>query len=142
MDVERGVYDTNNQPKRATFKYEQEGRFFIGVAKVESKEYESITGKRCPVLDYTGKEHFHRGCIQKINPKLIRTDKEVYFVVLTMGKNMKTDKIWLCESVGKLKGIGNQGEEKMNEMNIQTIDGLQSCVQSYGLPKLPIRGFV
>ena len=25
---------------------------------------------------------------------------------------MKTDNIWICESVGKLKGIGNQGEEK------------------------------
>ena len=37
VDVERGVYDTNNQPKRATFKYGQEGRFFLDVAKVESK---------------------------------------------------------------------------------------------------------
>ena len=27
VDVERGVYDTNNQPKRASFKYEQEGQF-------------------------------------------------------------------------------------------------------------------
>ena len=35
--LERGVYDTKNQPKRGTFNYEQEGRFFIGVAKVESK---------------------------------------------------------------------------------------------------------
>ena len=35
--VEIGVYDTNNQPKRTTFKFEQEGRFCIDVAKVESK---------------------------------------------------------------------------------------------------------
>ena len=35
--VEGGVYDTNNEPKRATLKYEQEGLFFLGVAKVESK---------------------------------------------------------------------------------------------------------
>ena len=34
VDFERSVYDTNNQPKRGTFKYEQEGRFFLGVAKV------------------------------------------------------------------------------------------------------------
>ena len=34
VDVERGVYDTNNQPKRASLKYEQEGRFYLGVAKV------------------------------------------------------------------------------------------------------------
>ena len=37
VDVERGVYNTNNQPKRATFKYEQEGRFCLGVAKVEGQ---------------------------------------------------------------------------------------------------------
>ena len=36
--MERGVYDTNNQLKRATFKYEQEGRFCLGVTKVENKE--------------------------------------------------------------------------------------------------------
>ena len=36
VDVERGVYDTNNQPKRAIFKYKQEGRFCLGVAKLES----------------------------------------------------------------------------------------------------------
>ena len=28
VDLERGVYDMNNQPKKATFKYKQEGRFF------------------------------------------------------------------------------------------------------------------
>ena len=33
VDVKRGVYETNNQPKKATFKYEQEGRFCLGVAK-------------------------------------------------------------------------------------------------------------
>ena len=36
-------------------------------------------------------------------------------------KKIKTDKIWLCESVGKCKGIGKQGEVKMNEINVHTI---------------------
>ena len=36
-DVERGVYETNNQPKRETFNYEKEGLFCLGVAKIESK---------------------------------------------------------------------------------------------------------
>ena len=54
VDVEIGVYETNNQTKRATFKYEQEGRFCLGVAKVESKDG-TIIGKRCPVFDYTEK---------------------------------------------------------------------------------------
>ena len=55
-------------------------------------------------------------------------------------KKIKTDKIWLCESVGKLKGIGNQGVVKMNEINVHTITYFQRYVQSYGLPKLSIRG--
>ena len=54
LDVERGVYDTKNQPKRATFKYEQKGPFRLGVAKVESKEYGTIIGKRFPVFNCAG----------------------------------------------------------------------------------------
>ena len=53
--MERGVYNTNNQPKRATFKYEQEGRFCLGVAKLEIQD-RKIIGKRCPVFDYTEKK--------------------------------------------------------------------------------------
>ena len=55
-------------------------------------------------------------------------------------KKIKIDKIWLYESVGKLKGIGNQGEVKMKEINIHTIAYLQRHHQSYGLPKLTICG--
>ena len=43
-------------------------------------------------------------------------------------KKIKTDKIWLCESVGKLKGIGKQGEVKMNEINVHTIADFQRYV--------------
>ena len=53
--MERGVYNTNNQPKRETFKYEQEGRFCLGLAKVEGQDGK-IIGKRCPVFDYTEKK--------------------------------------------------------------------------------------
>ena len=53
--MERSVYDTNNQPKRAIFKYEQEGRFCLGVARVES-QYGTIIGKSCPVFNYTEKK--------------------------------------------------------------------------------------
>ena len=57
-------------------------------------------------------------------------------------KKIKTDKIWLCESVGKLKGIGRQGEVKMNDITVHTIADLQRYVRSYGLPKLSICGLV
>ena len=52
VDVKRGVYETNNQPKKSTFKYEQEGRFCLEVAELEIK-YGTITGKSCLVFDYT-----------------------------------------------------------------------------------------
>ena len=55
VDVERGVYNKNNQPKRATFKYEQEGRFCLGVAKIEGQDG-TIIGQRCTVFDYTEKK--------------------------------------------------------------------------------------
>ena len=49
-------------------------------------------------------------------------------------EKIKTDKIWLCESVGKLKGTGKQGEVKMHKINVHTISNFQRYVQSYGLP--------
>ena len=52
MDVKRVVYETNNQPNKATFKYKLEGWFCLGVAKVKIKDGK-ITGKRWPVFDYT-----------------------------------------------------------------------------------------
>ena len=48
-------------------------------------------------------------------------------------KKMRTGKIWLCEYVGKIKGIEKHGEAKMNEMSIHNIADLQRYVRSYGL---------
>ena len=55
VDMERYVYNTNNQPKKATFKYEQEWWFCLGVAKVVGQDGK-IIGKLCPVFDYTEKK--------------------------------------------------------------------------------------
>ena len=41
------------------------------------------------------------------------------------GSRKKTDKVWLCESVGKLKILGQQAKAKMNELSIYTIADLQ-----------------
>ena len=51
--VKNGKYDTDNQPKKDTFKYEQEGSLFFGVAKIESKN-STIIGKQCPVFNHSG----------------------------------------------------------------------------------------
>ena len=56
VDVGIVVYKTNNQPKKATFNYEQEGQFCLIVAKVEGKEDGKITGKCCPVFGCTRKK--------------------------------------------------------------------------------------
>ena len=34
IDVKTGKYDTNNQPEKSTFKYEQEGRLCLVVANI------------------------------------------------------------------------------------------------------------
>ena len=52
MDVENGIYDMNNQSKKATFKYEKEGRFCLSVARVNILD-RKITGKFCPVFNCT-----------------------------------------------------------------------------------------
>ena len=54
-DEEKGKYDTNNQQKKSTFKYEQEGRFCLGVSNIESKNGR-ITDKQYPVFDYSSKK--------------------------------------------------------------------------------------
>ena len=55
VDDKNVQYRTNNQPKKATFKYEKEGRFCLGVSKIESNSG-TITGKQCTVFDYTNKK--------------------------------------------------------------------------------------
>ena len=40
-------------------------------------------------------------------------------------EKIKTEKIWLCEYVGKIKGIGKQGEVKMHKINVHTITDFQ-----------------
>ena len=44
VDVKNGQYGEKNQPKKATFKHEQEESFCLGVAKIESKN-RKIIGK-------------------------------------------------------------------------------------------------
>ena len=51
-------------------------------------------------------------------------------------KKPTTDKVWLCESVGKLKGVGQLAIAKMNELIIHTIADLQLHVCHRG--KVPI----
>ena len=62
--MERGVYNTNNQPKRTTFKYKQKAGFCLGVAKVESQDG-TIIGKRFPVYDYTEKKKSKINALKK-----------------------------------------------------------------------------
>ena len=107
VDVERCVYNTNNQPKRATFKYDQEGRFCLGVAKLEG-QYRTILGKRCPLFDYTEKKIVTIDAYTKEMRNELERIRKLTSSSSPWAEKIKTDKIWLCESVGKLKGIGKQ----------------------------------
>ena len=62
-----------------------------------------------------------------------------YSVIAAVDKNNNKDKVWLCESVGKLKGVGQPAIAKMNELRIHKIDVLQLRVRHRG--KVTIRGF-
>ena len=55
IDVKNGKYDRNNQPKKATFNYKQNGRFCLCVSNIKSKNG-TITVKRCPLFDYSGEK--------------------------------------------------------------------------------------
>ena len=93
------------------------------------------------MFEYTGKKI---GMIDAYKEEILNEFariKKLTFSLSPWVEKMKTDKIWICEYVDKLKGIGKHGEAKMNEMNIHTIANLQRYVQSYGFPMLQIRGF-
>ena len=94
------------------------------MAKVESKEV-TITGKRCTVFEYKEKKILTIDAYKKYILNEFARIRKLTSSSSPWVKKIKTDKIWLCESVGKLKGIGNQGEVKMNEINIHTISDLQ-----------------
>ena len=52
-----------------------------------------------------------------------------------------TNKVWLCESVGKLKRVGQPAIAKMNELRIHMIADLQLHVHHHVIPKVPILDF-
>ena len=137
IDVKNGEYDTNNQPKKSTFKYEQEGRFYLGAAKIESTNG-TITGKQCLVLEYTGKKIVTIDvCKIEILKEFSRFRKLTSSSSQWIKKNI--DKVWLCKSVGNLKGLGQLEIAKMNELRIHMIANLQIHVRHHG--KVHIRGF-
>ena len=92
VDVKRGVYNTNNQPNRSTFKYEQEGRFCLGVAKVEGQDGK-IIGKRCPVFDYTEKKIVTINAYKKEIRNELERIRKLTSSLSPWVKKIKTDKI-------------------------------------------------
>ena len=80
------------------------------------------------MLNYTGKKKIAIDAYKKEIRNEFARIRKITSSSSPWVKKMKTDKIWLCESVGKLKGIGKQVEAKMNEMSIHTIADLQRHV--------------
>ena len=94
MDVERGVYNTNNQTKKATFKYEQDGRFYLSVANVENQDG-TIIGKRCPVFGYTEKKIVTINAYKKEMRNELKRIRKLTLSSSPWVETIKTDKIWL-----------------------------------------------
>ena len=55
------------------------------------------------------------------------------------GSKKNTDKVWICEPVGKLKVVGQLEIVKMNNSIIHTIADLQLHICNHS--KVPIQGF-
>ena len=53
-------------------------------------------------------------------------------------KKQQTYKVWICQSVGKLKGVGHQAKSKMKDLIIQKITDLQLHIRHHGIPKVQI----
>ena len=77
--------------------------------KVESKKYGTITGKCRLVFDYTGNKIV---TVYDYKKEILNEFARIRKIILSSSswvEKRKTDKIWLYEYVGKLKGIENQG---------------------------------
>ena len=113
----------------------QERRFCLVAAKIKSKNG-TITGKQCPVLYYTGKKIVKIDAYKK---EILKESARVRNLTSSSSqwiKKTNTDKVWLYEYVGKLKGVGKLAIAKMNELRIHTIPDLQLHVPHRG--KVPI----
>ena len=74
------------------------------MAKVESQDG-TIIGKRCPVFDYTEKKFVTIDAYKKEMRNELERIRKLTLSLSPWVEKIKTDKIWICESVGKLKGI-------------------------------------
>ena len=97
------------------------------MAKVENKGV-TITVNHFPVLDYTEKKIVTIYVQKKEITNAVSRIRNLTSLSSPWVEKIKNDKIWLCEYVGALKIIGNQGEVKINEINIHTIADLQRYV--------------
>ena len=80
------------------------------------------------MFDYTEKKLFTINAYKKEMRNELEIIRKLTLSSSPWVKKIKTDKIWLCEYVGKLNRIGKQGEVKMNEINVHTIADFQRCV--------------
>ena len=78
------------------------------MAKVEG-QYGTIIGECCTVFDYTEKKIVTIDAHKKEMRNKLERIRKLTSSSSPWVEKIKTDKIWLCESIGKLKGIRNQG---------------------------------
>ena len=64
------------------------------------------------------------GAYKRRGLKELARERQINLSSLQWIKKTTTDKVWLCESVGNLKGAGQLEIAKMNELRIHTIADL------------------
>ena len=60
----------------------------------------------------------------KINAEIICKSLKAYFIIVTMNQKRKEGKLWLCEYLGKIRGVWRQAKAKINELIIHTISNI------------------
>jgi hypothetical protein len=135
IDTKKGTYRYNNLPVRPTFKFPQEARFCLGVAKVELKEgndsQEVLVGKKCKVFDYSRKKLC---TIPVYNKEIREAIKQVQN--LRGGKHsswvekIKLTGCWEEDSVRGLGQVGQAAERVLKGLNIKTVGELKNMSMS------------
>lgn len=134
----RGKFDRNGeygQPKKEkSFKYTKAARFCFGVASVKKFQHYPSVGKRCPVIDYTGKKVVSHGeYSKKINDEIQRVKK------LNASNNnsqwiineQKNDtRIWEDDEVDMIKGIGKKKKMLLEMFDIRLVKQLRDSDSS------------
>ena len=123
-----GNYDPNgtyaNEQRKATFKYEKEARFCLGVAAV--KVNGKVIGKRCKSFDYTEKkivsikdmEKYRRHEIDRVKQLKCNSTKSPWILNTRPSGN---DTLYKDDDLTMIKGLGSEMKKLLMRHKIKCV---------------------